>query len=312
MKHLVSLTESARQARREKFRQADPDEIWEPDYGYTIEPPGPLKRWETRPLDLPVLVAGEPAPGPADDLDLDGPVLTLVLAVEPGQERDAVRMFEEISGYEPGEVEFLAVTRDNYAAGVLQRNIGHVTVIVVPPELNTASARNAALFRARGDYVTFLELEDRLGPEAIHDLIAAHELGHGAVSVGFAELPATSAAWADHFLAGTRSDTVFTSFANEALRALGGFDERVSASVVRGHRADPSVAALVQQRYEMGAFGEGDAAGGGVTTAWAELRSCNGTLDASRPAVASLIALGAAVTWLGRTRRRIARPGPDR
>src|SRR5260370_29480094 len=142
MKHLVSLTEADRRARREKFRQADPDCAWEPDYAYTIESPGAVKAWEPRPLDLAVLVHPETAPGSTDGLDLDGPLLTVVVAVDPGEEHDAVVILQEIAGFGDGRVELLAATRDGYAAGVLRRDVEHVTGVDIASELTEAGLPN--------------------------------------------------------------------------------------------------------------------------------------------------------------------------
>jgi glycosyltransferase involved in cell wall biosynthesis len=266
MKHLVSLTEADRRARREKYRQADPDFRWEPDYDYTLEPPGTVKAWETRPLDLPVLVHPDVVPGQADDLDLDGPVITVVVAVEPGEQRDAVSMLKGIAGDGDERIEILAVTRDGYAASVLRRDVEQVVVLDIAPELTEAGLRNAALERARGDYVTFLVVGDQIAPGGLEDLIDAHEAGHDIVSVGVSEPPAIPAAWARLLLDGVPPDSVYVSFAREPLRAVGGFaDDALGpfaaralldggittatvSSVTLRPRAEPTVPELLRHR----------------------------------------------------------------
>jgi glycosyltransferase involved in cell wall biosynthesis len=210
MKHLVSLTEADREARREKYRQADPDCISRPDYAYTVEPPGAVKVWETRPLDLPVLVHPDVAPGQADDLDLDGPVITVVVAVEPGEQHDAVSMLNGIAGDGDERIEILAATRDGYAASVLRRDLEQVVVLDIAPELTESGLRNAALERARGDYVTFLVVGDQIAPGGLEDLIDAHEAGHDILSARTSE---------------QHSQSVYVSFPREPLRARGGFEE---------------------------------------------------------------------------------------
>jgi glycosyltransferase involved in cell wall biosynthesis len=208
MKHLVSLTEADREARREKYRQADPDCISRPDYDFTVEPPGMVKAWETRPLDLPVLVHPDVVPGQGEDLDLDGPVITVVVAVEPGEQRDAVSMLERLAGDGDERIELLAATRDGYAASVLRRDLEGVVVLEIAPELTEAGLRNAALERARGDYVTFLLVGDRVATGGIEELIDAHEAGHDLIRARTSVL-----------------SSVYVSFPREPLRARGGFGE---------------------------------------------------------------------------------------
>jgi glycosyltransferase involved in cell wall biosynthesis len=328
MKHLVSLTEADRWARLEKFRQADPDCTWEPDYAYTIESPGPLKTWEPRPLDLPVLVDVQSTAGSADDLD--GPVLSVVLAVNPGEEHDAIGMLQGIPGCGDGRVELLAATRDGYAAGILRRNVEHVTVLDIAPESTEAGLRNAALELVRGDYVVFLSVGDRIDPEGIDELIVAHDRGHGALSVRISGSPATPAGWARLLLTGTESDSVYASFVVEPLRVIGGFSDgspdelevraarallglgfttAAVSSVVRRRGAGPSVAELLRQQYDAGRRGMPDTVGGRTTAAWRRVGALDGSLDAPRSIVVPLIAAGGAATWLGRTRWRM--PGRD-
>lgn len=332
MKHLVSLTEANRSARREKFRQADPDCEWEADYGYTIEPPGSVKVWETRPLDLPVLVHSETAARSVDQLDLDGPVLTIVFAVEPGEEHDAVAMLLDIPGCENEQVEFLAATRDGYSAGVLRRSVDHVRVLHVAPDSTEANVRNAALDAARGDYVTFLAVGDSIGLQGLQDLIDAHERGHGIVRLRVAEPPESAAGWADLLLTGETPDAEYASFAREPLRALGGFDDRRAnglgaaaaralrelghstaavSSVVRRDRAEPSVAEIFREQYAVGWGGLDPAPGGGIA-AWRRLGALNGSMSASRPTIAGLIATGVTAAWFGGVRRRIRQSSPIR
>jgi len=330
MKHLVSLTEADRRARREKFRQADPECTWEPDYDYTLDPPGAVSSWQPRPLDLAVVVDGATTPGPPDDLDLDGPVLTVVVAVDPGEEHDAVAMLQGMSGYDDGRVELLAATRDGYAAGVLRRGVEHLVVVDIASEVTEAGLRNAALEAARGDYVTFLAVGDRIAPEGFEELIDAHEHGHGALSMRVAEPPTTPSEWAALLLTGVEHDSGYASFAREPLRALGGFDDRApdgrGAGAVRAlrglglttttvnsvelrRRVGPSVAVLLQQHYESGRRGRPDATGGRSIEAWRRLRALDGSFDAPPAVVAGLIAASAGATWLGAARQRLRR-GP--
>ena len=62
VRHLGAATDGRRQARVQKYREADPDGEWEADFGGLFaKPDGDLPRWKPRPPDLPVLVLGEAA-----------------------------------------------------------------------------------------------------------------------------------------------------------------------------------------------------------------------------------------------------------
>ena len=61
IQHLAGLTAQRRRARWEKFREADPDCRWEPDYEYTVAPPGERRPWHPRPPALPVMPASREA-----------------------------------------------------------------------------------------------------------------------------------------------------------------------------------------------------------------------------------------------------------
>lgn len=328
MKHLVSMTEAARNARYEKFREADPDCVWEPDYSYTSEAPGPLKVWETRPLARPVLVHGALTPAPSDDLDLSGPILTVALTVDPGQEDDAVAMMCALGAAVDDRVELLALTRDGYAATVLKTDVPNVTVVEIAPELTDTQLRNRALDVAQGDYVTFLFVGDEVDGSSFDELIDAHEGGHGALKARLADAPTTAAGWAAALLSEAERGSVFTSFVRERLRALGGFEDCAPeeldaragrrlladgfttapvASIVRRRRTVPRVGEMLRQRYDSGRRSPHGLAPTSTTGALQELRDLDGSLDSSRVAVASIIVAATGASWLGRSSRRSRR-----
>jgi glycosyltransferase involved in cell wall biosynthesis len=62
VRHLGAATDERRQARVEKYREADPQGEWDADFGGLFaRPEGDLPLWKPRPPDLPVLVLGEAA-----------------------------------------------------------------------------------------------------------------------------------------------------------------------------------------------------------------------------------------------------------
>jgi len=58
IQHLASLTERHRRARFEKYREADPQNRFQPTYTNLLAPPGQLKPWARRPPGLAVLHNG--------------------------------------------------------------------------------------------------------------------------------------------------------------------------------------------------------------------------------------------------------------
>ena len=224
MKHLVSLTDAHRRARRAKFEQADPDCTWELDYDYTIEPPGEVKPWEARPLDRPVLVHPEPTASVLDELDLDGPVLSVVVPVQPGDEREVAWMLRSLATEGDGTVEYLAATRDGYAAEVVERLVDGVVIVRIEPDWTDAGLRNVSLRAARGDYVTFLELGDEVSAVGLAEVIDAHEGGFGVVQFPVANAGGTA----------TEFDVAPASFVREPVLALGGFDDNAVGGLDEG------------------------------------------------------------------------------
>jgi glycosyltransferase involved in cell wall biosynthesis len=334
MKHLASLTSADRRARRAKFEQADPNHAWEPDYAYTVQRPGRRKVWEHRPLTLAPLVVYGAAADATAALDLDGPVLTVVISVEPNDEHDVPLMLDNLAAGQDPRFEFLAATRDGYAADVLGRD-ERVTVVPVQPEVTEAGLRNAALGASRGDYVTFLSVRDRVNCAGLEDLLDAHEGGHGLIRVRVAAADTTPAGVAALLLAGDQLDETYASFVREPLLSVGGFNDDgpdrletaaartlldigVTAatvpSVVRVDRARSSVVDLLRQRYAAGRRRPAGEAGGQPsgkpTAAWRQLGDLDGSVAAPRPTMAGLLAASAAATWLGsvRGRRRFRKP----
>ena len=86
IQHLNGLTARHRRARRQKYVEADPTRLWEPDFSYTDAPPGEAKEWLPRRGDAPVILLplfDEWRAGAGDDeLDPDWPVLSVVAIID--------------------------------------------------------------------------------------------------------------------------------------------------------------------------------------------------------------------------------------
>lgn len=219
MQHLVSLTAADRRARRDKFLQADPDLIWEPDYEYTIEEPGPLLEWATRPMDLAVLADDDSVADAAiDDLDLDGPALSVGVVVDARTEREVVAWLESLGVAADPDVEVVVGTRDPYAADVIRRDVPDAVVADITPDMTAAGLRNAIVAAARGDYIAFLSVGDAVGDHAFADLIALHDRGNGVVLLALATSATAATDPAD-----LGHEPLAASLTRDALLAAGGF-----------------------------------------------------------------------------------------
>ena len=328
MKHLVSLTETARQARRDKFSQADPDCVWEPDYAYTIEPPGPVKRWESRALGQPVVVQHDGHATDTDDLDLDGPILTVAIVVHPGEERDASALIRDLKAVQDDRVEVMVATRDGFVVEVVQRDAKPDVVVSIPPEQTDAGLRNIVLYRARGDYVTFLAVGVSLTADALEEINGAHESGHGAIAARAADLPTSPAAWASVVLATVGPRVVFTSFARERLWTLGGFDElagdvwgEVAArsladaglpsveleGVVLRRSSGSGIPAIVRRQYEIARRRPSEIQRSSTRSALRRLNKFDDDLGTPRRLVAAIVVASGVAGRIGRVASLIGR-----
>jgi len=56
IQHLAGLTDEHRRAQVEKYREADPDAVYQADYSNLLAPTGHVREWRPRPLGMPVLI----------------------------------------------------------------------------------------------------------------------------------------------------------------------------------------------------------------------------------------------------------------
>ena len=326
MKHLVSLTETHRRARRTKFAQADPDFAWEPDYDYTIDPPGAIKQWEPRPLDRPVLVHPEPTEPTLDNLDLDGPALSVVVVVCPGEERKAAWMLRGLAAENDGTVELLVATRDGYAAEVIERLVDQAVIVRIEAEWTDAGLRNVSMQAASGDYVAFVSPDDEVTFAGLIEVLSAHESGVGVVELPTAPSTRTAAGSAELLLAGAALDVVPASFVREPVLAFGGFDDNSIGGLDEGvrrtlvakgfttttvdaiTRAQPmpvSRGELLRRRYIAGRRGLADDIGAQFRGAWRRLPDGEHGVVGEIPIVAVMVVAGVTATWLGSLHQKV-------
>lgn len=276
MKHLVALTEDHRRARFEKYREADSDRLWEPDYSYTIDPPGDVNPWPIRVADQPFLFVWGAQDAASAALDLDGPVLTVVCFVESGGERAAGERLAKLTAAND-DVEILALTRDPYTADVLRRVAG-LTTVTADPKLSTAALCNRALGVARGDYVLFVDANDPINTSDIAAIVDAHDAGNAVVGVPVVTPTESTPGIAEFLLTrcplnGGDGAARYVSFSKLALHTIGGFDEElehgfegvaarvlielgltamVIATAPHPHIVDGGIVGFIRRQYNLG------------------------------------------------------------
>lgn len=228
-----------RHARLAKYREVDPDEVWETDYDRLVRHPGPLRRLESRPPSLPV-VPNAPWPGERQDAaghPVGEPLVTAVVIGRGDHEavEDAVGavVAQEVSA----SVQVVVVVSDQVTtAPRIRRRFPEVEVVELSDPALPGAARNAGLARARGRYVTFPGSHVRLLPGSLEARLQAHLDGWGMVTGTSYNGTRTPAGWASYFLdhSGGLPDrpshpmTVapsHSSYLTAALRQVGGFPE---------------------------------------------------------------------------------------
>jgi glycosyltransferase involved in cell wall biosynthesis len=279
IKHYGDVGEQGRQARIAKLREADPEGAYRAWYEQLAPlSPGPHPCWSPRDASMPVL---RPSEGDLAALDLEGPISTVAVVVEPGEGAAATGMLRDLAAEGltvPTQV--LAVTCDTAAAAALRIGVPQVEVLLTPGGSSPGALRNTALHAARGDYVIFLTVPVPVESDALAAAVEAHERGHALVGGRPINLTTTAAGWAgfllDHPSRADDDDLLpsarYSSFAREPLLRLGGFDERsetpealagrallragftatVVPALTLARRPPSSMAALLRQRFELG------------------------------------------------------------
>ncbi|MFN8027177.1 MAG: glycosyltransferase [Acidimicrobiia bacterium] len=241
IQHLASLTEERREARFDKYREADPDVEFQAGYDHLLRAPEEVHRFGPRPPGLPVLVGAPDAVVDVDATDLDAPALSAVVISRNDESRIArtVRSVVEQECEEPFEVIVVTSGTDRTAAIVREQFPG-VRVVELDHAALPGEARNAGLRFARGSYVSFPGSHVSLAPGSLAARIRAHDAGWTMVTGTTTNGTDTPAGWAAFFLDHSdalpgRGSVELTgppsscSYDRRSLVEVGGFPEDVRA-----------------------------------------------------------------------------------
>lgn len=258
IQHVGSSTDQRRRDRAAKYREADPDHAFQSGYDHLLAAPGVRRPWAARPPDFPVLMDAAGDDVDLHALDLDGPVLTVIVIARDDAATVADRVRSVVEQHCDAPTETIVVTSGNdRTADIVRESFPQVRVIRLDGAALPGRARNAGLRLARGDYVSFPGSHVELPPGSLAARVRAHEAGHALVTGSMLNGTRTRAGWASYFLdhsaalpgrpcALLEGPPGSCSYARDFLLEVGGFPEDMRAgedTVVnmelwrRGHRA---------------------------------------------------------------------------
>jgi len=242
IQHEGSLTEAHRRARFAKYREADPTDAFDQGYEELLADPDVVAPWPERPAGLPVLLGTDGRY--VDQLQnpiVDRPAISAVVIAQ-----------DDLSVIDRSLVALVAqeVDDDTEIIVVCSGSDGtseHVTTtyptvrcLQLPQRALPGEARNAGLWAARGEYITFPGSHVWLRAGSLQARLDAHEQGWELVTGSVLNGNNTPAGWASYFLdhatqspsqpAGEYSGVPgHASYVTSDVREVGGFPEDMRA-----------------------------------------------------------------------------------
>ena len=242
IQHEGSLTTTHRRARFQKYREADPTDAFDQDYRELLADPRIVAAWPDRAVDLPVLLgtvgryvdqlSHSPNDRPAisavviarDDRGVIDRSLGALVTQDVGDEFEIIVVCSGTDG-----------TSEHVAAAYPT-----VRCIQLPHHALPGEARNAGLWAARGEYVTFPGSHVWLRAGSLRARLDAHEQGWELVTGSVLNGNPTLAGWASYFLDhATQSPSQppgeyegvpgHASYVTSDVRDVGGFPEDMRA-----------------------------------------------------------------------------------
>jgi glycosyltransferase involved in cell wall biosynthesis len=243
IQHAGSLTASHRRARFDKYVEADPSDEFHQDYENILADPALVQPWPARAPDVPVLlgVEGRYADRAFEISEFTGPAITAVVIAQ----NDAAVIERSIGALVGQEVDdefeiVLAASGDDDTVERTRRAFPSVRCVQLPDKALPGEARNAGLWMARGEYVTFPGSHVWLGPGSLAARLRAHEEGWDMVTGSVVNGNPTPVGWASYFLdhstqtpSSPSGEYVgapgHASYVTRDVRAVGGFPEDMRA-----------------------------------------------------------------------------------
>jgi glycosyltransferase involved in cell wall biosynthesis len=185
IQHLGGMSKERRLARYEKYRQADPECRYWPDYTGLLKEPDEQEviPWRARDPRWPAFYTSELD----DDLDAAGGIsgnlenaIEMSIVVLDHGPVDGVRraLMSALDSAASKRIELLLVTRENARSPVPER----VQLVAAGTGASTGAMRNAGIRAARGRYISFLDSDVCLAPGAVERLIAGYQSGFALVT----------------------------------------------------------------------------------------------------------------------------------
>ncbi len=243
IQHSGSLTASHRQARFDKYLEADPGKEFQEDYANLLSDPAMVERWRARPAQLPVLLGpnGRYADHLSEIEEVAQPAITAVVIAQ----NDAAVIDRSMRALVHQDVDdefevILACSGDDDTVEHVRRTYPTVRCVQLPDRALPGEARNAGLWMARGEYVTFPGSHVWLRPGSLAARLQAHDEGWDMVTGSVVNGNTTRAGWASYFLdhstqTPSRPSGEYigapghASYITRDVRAVGGFPEDMRA-----------------------------------------------------------------------------------
>ena len=242
IQHFGSVTPTHRQHRYDKYREADPNNECQADYDNLLEDPPKVVPWQPRRPEIPVLLGSVGRYADQQDLAvaIDRPVITAVVIAQNDEDvidrsLDALTTQDVEDGYE-----IIVVCSGSDATYARAQSRPGVRCVQLPARALPGEARNAGLWMARGDFITFPGSHVWVLPGSLAARVEAHDNGWDMVTASVVNGNPTRAGQASYFLdhatqtpnrvSGEYSGVPgHVSYVTRDVVAIGGFPEDIRA-----------------------------------------------------------------------------------
>lgn len=201
IQHVASISPSARTARFKKYLEADPECEFQSDYTNVLRPPKLIDRWEPRSPTTPLVlgVDGRYADHALDQRDR-APAITAIVIAQNDENTIARSLDALVAQQLDDEVELLLVDSGTDRTLEVAARYPQVRAVRLPDPARPGEARNAGLWMANGDYVSFPGSHTWLAPGSLRARVGAHDGGWDMVSGAVLNGNETPAGWASYIL----------------------------------------------------------------------------------------------------------------